>query len=268
MLYQPGTYGPHKKRTHVADHSTRKRALQSSLTDMLHFNAYGKRPTVKSYIGSVKKEWFDIESAFFNSCHMDEAWAVARLLPLKVFECDIQKSNAKDQRVPGWGGFYATVFPNTSLKTAIGYCPMFKASPTEFNTVFTVMNTVQKMVQSLQQDETVITFDMAIYVKAKEIQMWQPRQFENTVIRLGGFHIALNYLATLGKMFADSGLEDLLIESGVYGSGAASAIQQGKTYNRGVRGCTLAFECFFLLKWRAFMRWPSKMTSKSPTKMT
>ena len=33
---------------------------------------------------------------------------------------------------------------------------------------------------------------------------------------MGGFHIALNFLSLLGKKYADSGLDDLLIESSVY----------------------------------------------------
>ena len=33
---------------------------------------------------------------------------------------------------------------------------------------------------------------------------------------MGGFYIALNFLSLLGKKYADSGLDDLLIESGVY----------------------------------------------------
>ena len=36
---------------------------------------------------------------------------------------------------------------------------------------------------------------------------------------MGGFHIALNYLSFLGKKYANSRLEDLPIESGVYAAG-------------------------------------------------
>lgn len=43
---------------------------------------------------------------------------------------------------------------------------------------------------------------------------------------MGGFHIALNFLALLGKKYQNSGIEDLLIESGVYGSGTATAVVQ------------------------------------------
>ena len=51
----------------------------------------------------------------------------------------------------------------------------------------------------------VITFDLAIYIKAKQIELKFPGEFKNTVIRMGGFHIALNYLSLLGKKYAFPG---------------------------------------------------------------
>ena len=79
------------------------------------------------------------------------------------------------------------------------------------------MKNVQTMMEALDQRHSVITFDLAIYMKAKEIQWRRPEEFKNTVIRMGGFHIALNFLSVIGKIFQDSGIEDLLIESGVHG---------------------------------------------------
>ena len=81
-----------------------------------------------------------------------------------------------------------------------------------------------------------------MYIKAKEIQWRRPDEFSNTIIRMGGFHIALNFMAVIGKIFKDSGIEDVLIESGTYGSNTATALLQGKSYNRGVRAHTLLVE--------------------------
>jgi len=117
------------------------------------------------------------------------------------------------------------------------------------------MKHAQKMCTNLGQVDTVITFDLAIYTKAKQIQMKFPEEFSGTVLRLGGFHIALNFLSLLGKKFCSSGLEDFLIESGVYATGTASAIMKGKSYNRGIRAHKLAMEALFCLMWDAFIRW-------------
>lgn len=63
---------------------------------------------------------------------------------------------------------------------------------------------------------------LAIHSKAKEIQWRFPEEFKETIICMGGFHIALNYLAVKGKRFQDSGLEDLLVKSGIYGGHSTS----------------------------------------------
>lgn len=82
-------------------------------------------------------------------------------------------------------------------------------------------------------------------MKAKQLQFKFADEFKNTVVRMGGFHIALNYLSLLGKRFANSGLEDLLIESGVYAAGTTSALMLRKLYNRGIRAHKLCMEAFF-----------------------
>ena len=45
---------------------------------------------------------------------------------------------------------------------------------------------------------------------------------------MGGFRIALNFPAVIGKRFQDSGLEDLLVESDMYGGNTASDITERK----------------------------------------
>ena len=114
------------------------------------------------------------------------------------------------------------------------------------------------------QADTVITFDLAIYSKAKEIQWRFPDEFSVVVVRMGGFHIALNFLSLLGKKFGDSGFDDLLVESGVCAAGSTSALMKGKSYNRGIRAHKLCLEVFFRLMWNAFVAWYKSRDKKIP----
>ena len=59
-------------------------------------------------------------------------------------------------------------------------------------------------------------------------------------------------------MFQESGLEDVFIESGLYGSSSFMTLFQGKSYNRGIRGHILIMEAPLRLKWDAFCSWVSK----------
>jgi len=61
---------------------------------------------------------------------------------------------------------------------------MTPGSPTEFSIVYTVMKQAQAMTNLLGQRDTVLTFDLAIYVKAKELQWRQLDEFNDIVIRL------------------------------------------------------------------------------------
>ena len=129
-----------------------------------------------------------------------------------------------EQSVSGWSAFNAEMSSITLPRTVIGYFPMIAGSQAEYSTIYTVLKTVQEMFKHLQQSTAVITFDLAIYSKATEIHWRYPEEFQNLVIRLGGFHIALNYLALTGKMFQESGLEDVTIESGLCGSSSTMAV--------------------------------------------
>lgn len=132
---------------------------------------------------------------------------------------------------------------------------------------YTVLKHAQKISAAMGQADTVITFDFAIYSKAKEIQWRFPDKFSNVLVRMGGFHIALNFLSLLGKKFANSGIDDLLIESGVYAAGSTSALMKGKSYNPGIRAHKLCLEVFFHLMWNAFLVWYESQDKKIPEEL-
>ena len=54
-------------------------------------------------------------------------------------------------------------------------------------------------------------------------------------------------------MYDNSGLEDLLVESGVYAYGKASQLFKGKQYNMGIRAHKLVSEAFSRLQWGEFL---------------
>ena len=50
------------------------------------------------------------------------------------------------------------------------------------------------------------------------------------------------FLSSIGKLWADGGLRDLLVDSGVYDGNTAELMLVGKEFNRGVRGFTLVLK--------------------------
>ena len=76
---------------------------------------------------------------------------------------------------------------------------MIHVSSTKFSTIKTVMKKAQNICTCFDQKDVVFSFDLAIFSKAKQIIWKYPDEFPDTLIRLGGFHIALNFLAVLGN---------------------------------------------------------------------
>ena len=57
-----------------------------------------------------------------------------------------------------------------------------------------------------------------------------PQKYANVVTRLGGFHIAENFLKSIGFFMKDGGIEELLTESGVCKRGTANKVIAGRDY--------------------------------------
>ncbi|EDO35706.1 predicted protein [Nematostella vectensis] len=253
VVYQRKVFGPDPPPIILADHSSRRRSLPEStnLYELLECPCYGRRPALNEHIRKVKNEWFSSElDVLVRALREDEIWLLLRMYLTERTPAAVMK-----QTVSGWSGFNTILYPDLPLSSKIGYCPMMDGASTEFSTVYTVLKHAQKISAVACQEDTVITFDLAIYIKAKQIQLRYPEEFANTVTRLRGFHIALNFLPLLGKKFASSGLDDLLIESGVYAAGTTSALLKGKSYNRGIRAHKLPMEALHRMMWSAYAQW-------------
>ena len=112
----------------------------------------------------------------------------------------------------------------------------------------------QQMAKWLHQNDTVITFDLAIYVNAQLLQWKFPEQLKNAVVRMGGSTFALNPLSLLRKRFSNL-LEDLLVESGLYAAGTTATLMLGRSYNCRIHAQKLTMEALFRLLWQVFAKW-------------
>ena len=68
------------------------------------------------------------------------------------------------QPVPSWGGFNSISYPDLLFIREIGYCPVIEGHRQLNYAQFTVLKHAQKIWASLGQRDTIITFDLAIYV--------------------------------------------------------------------------------------------------------
>lgn len=59
-----------------------------------------------------------------------------------------------------------------------------------------------------------------------------PQRYKQLVVRLGGFHLAENFLGCIGFMMKEGGIEDILVEADICKRGTANKIIAGKDYYR------------------------------------
>jgi hypothetical protein len=63
------------------------------------------------------------------------------------------------------------------------------------------------------------------------------------------------FIFALGKLWADGGLRDLLVDSDVYAGNTVEQMLIGKQFNRAVRGFTLVFYSLKIIHIAAFIHW-------------
>ena len=173
--------------------------------------------------------------------------AQARLLDM-AWLCARNNSGEK-QNIPSWTPFNQKVSDREHPQSIIGYLP---APAHDMDTIATVLIRCQAIAKYFRQSKVVVTFDEALYCKAKELVWHNSDRFGNVVVKLGGFHIGLNFLKTIGQHFKHSGLSDVLHESGVYTKLTTNKVLEGKCWNRAIRAHKLMLEYLWRILWSAY----------------
>lgn len=75
------------------------------------------------------------------------------------------------------------------------------------------------------------------------------------MIRMGEFntYVCMSFLGTIGKMFKLSGLENILIESGVVAGGSMNCVMNGHMYNQSIRSHKILYEALGQLQLEIFL---------------
>lgn len=174
-----------------------------------------------------------------------------------------RSSNTSVQKVPSWTGFNHIVSPFESEISTVGHMPIIPFPADDMDTVYTVLSRCKAVSEKLGQTYTVVTFDQALYCRAKELVWLKNGEFDNVIIRLGGFHTVMNFLKAIGQHMESSGLKDVWIESGIYGENTASHIMNGHAYNKAVRAHKLTLEALWRILCPMFQEWAS-LNGKEP----
>ena len=121
---------------------------------------------------------------------------------------------------------------NSSVQqSAINYMAPVFASVTENVTVQHIVKLSQQASREVHQQYTVVTFDLAVAKKAYSLVWQSPEEFSDVIVRMGSFHLTCAFIGALGKKMRCTGLEEVLMESGIRASRSIEQVLTGKHYN-------------------------------------
>lgn len=134
------------------------------------------------------------------------------------------------------------------------YCftPIVPHPATEYDTIFTCMLNFQDVLEQRNQEYGPLWCDEGVYRLAKELQLLNPKKFENIFLGLGGFHTEKILIACCGAYLRETGIDSVLVENGVYGPGNVQSVLSGGNYIRGKRGMLLIAEVLYQLQIEVF----------------
>ena len=91
---------------------------------------------------------------------IDRACIFLRICPKKIFQIQVTDEipdDAPQKDVPGWTAFDSIISNRTSVSTNIGYCQAIPSPPSDFNTVYTVLQRAEALFRRIGQEIILLT---------------------------------------------------------------------------------------------------------------
>ena len=108
-----------------------------------------------------------------------------------------------------WSSFNQTLCDDNYEVTTVAYMPIIQAPAHEIDTLDTVVKRCMYISEQLGQTYTVITVDQALYFKLMDLKWCVDDYREKLIVRMGGLHIAMNFLKTIGDHMEGSGIDSI-----------------------------------------------------------
>jgi len=150
---------------------------------------------------------------------------------------------------PCWSGFMQDVIQGIHPPSAdFRLLPIIDLNPNDRSCIYSTLVFVEEQAKRLNMPVACLTFDQPLWIKAVEIVAADRL---NVVCRLGGFHMLMSFLGSIGSLMAGSGLAEAL--ECIYGPNTTKQILTGKSYARAVRGHVLVESSLYVLLLRLLL---------------
>ena len=208
--------------------------------------------------GTLSSKSVQHQDCLTDSSVQDIAWLLARYINRSnTPESTVPSEDANTQQVPLWSAFNSLLAVSIKKIDNIHALPLINAPPQDWNTLVTSLMGLNKLNQMVGCDNrpqpVCVWLDMDLYKRAFKLAYLQPDNYaDKWILSPGQFHIALCALRCLGKTVEGSGLDELWVESGLYGTAVVSQILSGNHFSRAVRCHQITLQVFSDLYFEAF----------------
>lgn len=137
---------------------------------------------------------------------------------------------------PDWSGMMQMVHKGIHPgKASVQFLPLIDLQSSDPTCIYLTMFFVCKQAK-YYNFTPVLTFDQPLWWKALNIFQHEPQtsDLKSIVLRLGGFHIQMSFLGSIGHIMAGSGLQEVL--ETIYAEQTVRHMLSGKAVDRAIRG--------------------------------
>ena len=177
------------------------------------------RQNARSVLGLKLTDYYTLSS---RAQTMNIKFKVLQLKPTPLFDID-----GTQLKSISWKKFHCILHREESPQTVIGYGPFHPRSPTQPDVVKESVDYCIQVSRLNRQVYCVLSGDQAIYDIVLGLQTKHLNYYDKLILRMGGFHIALNFLGAVGHLCKGSGLGDVLTAANVCNARTANKIMAG-----------------------------------------
>ena len=152
------------------------------------------------------------------------------------------KQVTSEPNTPEFGGYNTRICRTQghAIKPATRaiYTPLIDMSPANPDTILTAMKEAERLTKEAGQHITIFTCDQQLYRVTLNVIWVYPEQFINFIPRLGGMHMLMSFVGSIGNLLMDSGVEEVLKST----FGSVQHMLSGKKYPQNTRALRILTE--------------------------
>ena len=172
---------------------SRRRSVCTSASKAVNFQPDAtKIPEYYKNVCLEELKYRELSNKRITMNHINKDCVLKRMVSAKYFS--LSDVAVIPERTP----FHKTMCFKLNFPKITENCRSYPAPPTSMTNFYTVLLNIKKMFKKIGVSSYIVSCDEAVHHICKEIQWKTKNEFDDMVFRLGGFHIAKNFLGVIG----------------------------------------------------------------------